>query len=84
MTATLSLTPLVAAPAAAFAAAALLVFALRGRRVDDHPLCRKCGFDLFGKPPDVPAPGDRWVDVDASWTLAPPAIWSDCSAGRDR
>jgi hypothetical protein len=27
-----------------------LAFALRGRRVDDHPVCRKCGFDLFGKP----------------------------------
>src|SRR3569832_2276966 len=25
-------------------------WARRGRRVDDHPLCRKCGFDLFGKP----------------------------------
>jgi len=23
----------------------------RGRRVDDHPVCRKCGFDLFGLPP---------------------------------
>src|SRR3954454_15524777 len=23
---------------------------LRGRRVDDHPLCRRCGFDLTGKP----------------------------------
>jgi hypothetical protein len=23
---------------------------LRGRRVDDHPICRKCGFDLFGRP----------------------------------
>lgn len=23
---------------------------LRGRRVGDHPYCRRCGFDLFGKP----------------------------------
>jgi hypothetical protein len=29
---------------------ALLWFGLRGRRVDDHPICRKCGFDLFGRP----------------------------------
>src|SRR5438045_6693447 len=26
------------------------LIALRGRRVDDHPHCRRCGFDLFGKP----------------------------------
>lgn len=25
-----------------------LVWAIRGRRVDDHPLCRRCGFDLIG------------------------------------
>jgi predicted nucleic acid-binding Zn ribbon protein len=23
---------------------------LRGRKIDDHPLCSVCGFDLFGKP----------------------------------
>ncbi|HZL36423.1 MAG TPA: hypothetical protein VFC78_13975 [Tepidisphaeraceae bacterium] len=23
---------------------------LRGRRIDSHPLCRRCGFDLIGKP----------------------------------
>jgi hypothetical protein len=26
------------------------VVGLRGRRVDDHPLCRRCGFDLTGRP----------------------------------
>lgn len=26
----------------------LLVLGLRGRRVDDHPVCRDCGFDLSG------------------------------------
>src|SRR5262245_35278626 len=31
-------------------AIALLAIALRGRRIDDHPLCRKCKFDLTGKP----------------------------------
>ena len=30
---------------------AATVVALRGRRVGDHPYCRRCGFDLFGKPP---------------------------------
>ena len=29
---------------------ALLWLGLRGRRVSDHPMCRKCGFDLFGRP----------------------------------
>ena len=28
----------------------LLWLGLRGRRVDDHPICRRCGFDLFGRP----------------------------------
>jgi hypothetical protein len=30
----------------------LLTLGLRGRRVGDHPYCRKCGFDLFGRPPE--------------------------------
>lgn len=29
----------------------LLAFGLRGRRVDDHPLCAACGFDLLGTYP---------------------------------
>src|SRR3954451_21021619 len=28
-----------------------ILLAFRGRRIDDHPICRKCGFDLFGLPP---------------------------------
>ena len=32
------------------ASTALLIAGLRGRRVDDHPLCRRCGFDLVGSP----------------------------------
>jgi hypothetical protein len=32
---------------------ALLVAGLRGRPIDDHVLCRKCGFDLFGLPQGV-------------------------------
>ncbi len=31
-------------------AVAMLWVGLRGRRVDDHPICRNCGFDLFGRP----------------------------------
>src|SRR6478609_1146078 len=26
----------------------LLVVGIRGRRIDDHPTCSKCGFDLIG------------------------------------
>jgi hypothetical protein len=28
----------------------LLVKGLHGIRVGDHPVCRRCGFDLFGQP----------------------------------
>src|SRR5260221_12700728 len=28
-----------------------ILLAFRGRRIDAHPICRKCGFDLFGLPP---------------------------------
>lgn len=34
--------------AAFIAGVGLLVLGLRGRLVDDHPICRKCGFDLVG------------------------------------
>ena len=38
-------------PASAFiAAVAMLWLGLRGRRVNDHPICRRCGFDLFNRP----------------------------------
>src|SRR5690348_2670281 len=28
----------------------VLILGVRGRQIDDHPLCGRCGFDLFGKP----------------------------------
>ena len=34
--------------AIAFVGAILLAVGLRGRQVDDHPICRRCGFDLIG------------------------------------
>src|SRR4051794_21261686 len=40
----------------ALASASIVVFAvalhyaLRGKRVNDHPICRRCGFDVFGRP----------------------------------
>ena len=38
-------------PAAALAVAlGLLAAGLRGRRQDDHPICRRCRFDLFNRP----------------------------------
>jgi hypothetical protein len=30
----------------------LLYVGLRGRPVNDHPICRRCGFDLVGRPAD--------------------------------
>src|SRR5688572_4396475 len=35
------------------ASGAMLAWAMRGRRVDDHPMCRRCGFDLYGRPSDA-------------------------------
>ena len=37
----------------AAAGVTLLIVGLRGRCVDDHRLCRRCGFDLFGSPIDT-------------------------------
>jgi hypothetical protein len=31
----------------------LVRLGLRGKRIDDHPLCRRCGFDLYGLPDDA-------------------------------
>jgi hypothetical protein len=42
---------LAAFPAAvALTALVLLFVGRRGRRVNDHPICRRCGFDLTGRP----------------------------------
>src|SRR5215213_3238964 len=32
---------------------ALIVRSRHGRLLDDHPICRRCGFDLFGLPEDA-------------------------------
>jgi hypothetical protein len=37
----------------ALAGAAITWLGWRGRRVGDHPICRRCGFDLFGLPDGV-------------------------------
>ncbi|MFI5377899.1 MAG: hypothetical protein ACHRHE_01215 [Tepidisphaerales bacterium] len=39
------------AGAAGVLALVLLPWGWRGRRVSEHPHCRRCGFDLFGLPP---------------------------------
>src|SRR5688500_14362576 len=58
------LTAVAAAAAAVFVAGLLLVLVgRRGRRVDDHPLCRRCGFDLFAKPADSTACPECGADV---------------------
>jgi len=38
-----------AASIIALCSLAMLAVAMRGRRIDDHPLCRKCGYDLTGR-----------------------------------
>jgi hypothetical protein len=44
-------------------AASLIFVGWKGRRVGDHPHCRKCGFDLFGKPPDSTRCGECGADL---------------------
>jgi hypothetical protein len=42
---------------------AAVVVGRRGRRVDDHPLCRRCGFDLTGKPETSTRCGECGADL---------------------
>lgn len=49
---------------AALLGLALAIIGWRGRRIDDHPLCRKCGYDLFGSETAVNCPEcgrDLWL-----------------------
>jgi hypothetical protein len=48
------------------AAIALLIVGIRGRRVDGHPLCRRCGFDLIGLPPTSVACSECGADLRAA------------------
>lgn len=41
----------------------LLIAGLRGKRIDDHPWCRKCKFDLFGSPADAEACPECGADL---------------------
>ena len=41
----------------------MLVWSWRGRRIDDHPHCRKCGYDLFGSPGDAKACPECGADL---------------------
>ena len=49
--------------AVAVLATALLLMGLRGRRADEHPVCRRCGFDLFGKPDSTKVCGECGADL---------------------
>ena len=45
----------------------LVALGLAGRRVGDHPHCRRCGFDLFGNPSAAVCPE---CGGDLSWRRA--------------
>jgi hypothetical protein len=49
---------------AALAGAVLLWLGLRGSKIDNHPICRKCGFDLFGLDMAVKCP-ECGADLEA-------------------
>src|SRR3954449_10067266 len=44
--------------------ALLVLIGLRGRRVNDHPICRRCGFDLFGKPAESTVCSECGADLN--------------------
>jgi hypothetical protein len=55
---------LLASQAAAIAVGiALLAWSWRGRRIDNHPLCRRCGYDLIGLPTDTYRCSECGADV---------------------
>src|SRR3954466_13437652 len=47
------------------AGVALLIAGVRGRRVDDHPICRRCGFDLVGLPQGAAVGSGCGADLSA-------------------
>ncbi|MGE5609068.1 MAG: hypothetical protein ACM359_07425 [Bacillota bacterium] len=49
--------------------AVLLWRGARGRRIDDHPICRVCGFDLFGLPPESHRCSECGVDLRKRRTI---------------
>ena len=53
----------VAPAAVAVVSAGVLWAGLRGRRVNDHPICRRCGFDLVGKPAGSTACSECGADL---------------------
>ena len=44
-------------------ALSLLIVAVRGRRTNDHPLCRRCGYDLTGRAADAGRCGECGADL---------------------
>jgi hypothetical protein len=48
---------------------ALFIIGWRGRRTDDHPLCRRCGFDLTGRPPESIRCAECGADLAMPWAI---------------
>src|SRR2546427_12425775 len=46
-----------------------LVYGIRGRRTDDHPICRRCGFDLFGRPEGSEGCSECGADLHAATAM---------------
>jgi hypothetical protein len=42
----------------------IVLFGMRGKTIDDHPVCRRCGFDLTGKPPGSARCGECGADLN--------------------
>ncbi|MDB5301957.1 MAG: hypothetical protein JWO87_3620, partial [Phycisphaerales bacterium] len=59
----------VATIAALAFAIALLAWGIRGRRVDDHPICAHCGFDLVGTPASSYVCSECGSDLRDSWAV---------------
>jgi hypothetical protein len=62
---TVSTIPALVAGALLLVALTLIIWAWRGKRIDGHPVCRRCEYDLFGLPAGVPRCPECGADLGA-------------------
>lgn len=48
---------------------AVFVWAWQGKKIDDHPLCGRCGFDLVGRPEGSEQCSECGADLSKPWAV---------------